>query len=200
MARDRTPTLKRCRALGLSPAVIGSAKAPSKRTGKSSGRPKKLSEYGKQLREKQKLKFIYGMLEAPFHNLYNRAVKNQGVTGEVLLSLLERRLDNVVFRLGFARTRPEARQFVTHGHILVDGKKLDIPSYEVSQGQVIEICEKARKTEHVKEVLEVTSAMGMPAWLERDSERFKGSVTKLPTREDIDYEINERMIVELYSK
>ncbi len=200
MARDRSPVLKRCRSLGIEPAVLGVSKKASKRNPKANVRSKKLSEYGLQLREKQKVKFIYGLLEKQFYNLYLKANKMKGIPGENLLSLLERRLDNTVFRLGFARTRPEARQFVTHGHVLVNGKKVDIPSALVKVNDVIEIRQKSRESNHVKEVLEETSAFIMPSWLSLDREKAKGTVTALPVRSDIDFDIEERLIIELFAK
>ena len=200
MARDRTPVLKRCRALGIEPSVLGLSKKPSIRHKDTNQRPKKMSEYGMQLREKQKAKFVYGILEKPFRHLYERAIKMKGLAGENLLQLLERRLDNVVYRLGFTRTRPEARQFVSHGHVLVNGKRVDIPSYEVKPGEVVSIREKSRSSSHVKDMHEATARVLLPSWLTLDDDRFTGTVTGLPPRGDIDFDINERLIIELFSK
>ena len=200
MAIDRTPVLKRCRSLGISPAVLGLTKKPSNRFKDVRPRGKKLSEYGMQLKEKQKAKFVYGMLEKQFYHLYLRAIKMKGVAGSNLLQLLERRLDNVVFRLAFARTRAEARQLVSHGHITVNGKKVDIPSYEVKVDDVIVLREKSRSSSRITQIQEATSYRLMPSWLSLDDSRQKGTVTALPTREDIDFEIDERMIIELFSK
>lgn len=199
MARDRTPVLKKCRALGIEPSVLGITKKPSKK-GKNVNTRRKVSEYGLQLREKQKAKFIYGLLEKQFHNLYQKAVKIPGETGENLITLLEQRLDNVVYRIGFARTRAEARQFVGHGHVLVNGKKVDIPSYSVRTGDVISIREKSISSQHVKDVLAETEKTLVPKWLNVDQNNHTASVLAVPTKEDIDFELEERLIVELYSK
>lgn len=199
MARDRTPVLKKCRALGIEPSVLGITKKPSKK-GKNVNTRRKVSEYGLQLREKQKAKFIYGLLEKQFHNLYQKAVKIPGETGENLITLLEQRLDNVVYRIGFARTRAEARQFVGHGHVLVNGKKVDIPSYSVRTGDVISIREKSISSQHVKDVLAETEKTLVPKWLNVDQDNHTASVLAVPTKEDIDFELEERLIVELYSK
>ena len=198
MAIDRTPVLKRCRQLGIDPVVLGySSKKESIRQPK---RRRKESEYGMQLREKQKAKFIYGVLEKQFHGYYEKALKFEGITGDNLMSLLERRLDNVVFRLGFARTRKEARQTVRHGHITVNGKRLDIPSYQVKAGDVIAVAEKAKDLLPIKEALISSEHMAVPAWLEVDIEKLKGTVLQLPTRDQIDLDIDAQLIVELYSK
>ena len=197
MAVNRVPVLKRCRALGLEPAYLGYDKK-SKRNSARAG--KKISEYGLQLREKQKAKFIYGVLEKPFRNYYKKADKAKGMTGENLMVLLERRLDNVIFRLRFARTRREARQVVGHKHVLVNGKPVNIPSYSISAGDTIEIREKSRSLQRYKDIVEVTAGRLVPEWLEADLEGLKGTVKTLPTREVIDVPVNEMLIVELYSK
>ena len=197
MAVNRVPVLKRCRALGLEPAYLGYDKK-SNRSNARAG--KKVSEYGLQLREKQKAKFIYGVLEKPFRNYYKKADKAKGMTGENLIVLLERRLDNVIFRLGFARTRREARQVVGHKHVLVNGKCVNIPSYSISVGDVIEIKEKARGMQRYKDIVEVTGGRLVPEWLDADLEGLKGTVKELPSREVIDVPVNEMLIVELYSK
>ena len=197
MAKNTQPVLKRCKTLGLSPAVLGYSKS-TKRQPKQSRR--KQSEYGMQLNEKQKVKFIYGVLEKPFRNYYDKAERLNGQTGENLMILLERRLDNVIFRLGFARTRKEARQIVDHKHVLVNGKCVNIPSYLVKAGDVVEIREKNKGDNHYKLVLETTAGRLVPAWLESDHENLKGEIKTLPTREEIDVPVNEMLIVELYSK
>ncbi len=197
MAVNRVPVLKRCRALGLEPSYLGYDKK-SKRQNVRAG--KKVSEYGLQLREKQKAKFIYGVLEKPFRNYYKKADRMKGMTGENLMVMLERRLDNVVFRMGFARTRREARQVVGHKHILVNGKKVNIPSYLIKAGDVIELTEKARSLQRYKEIVEVTGGRLMPEWIDVDMENLKGTIKNLPTREMIDVPVNEMLIVELYSK
>lgn len=197
MAVNRVPVLKRCRALGLEPAYLGYDKK-SNRTNARAGR--KMSEYGLQLREKQKAKFIYGVLEKPFRNYYKKADRMKGMTGENLLIMLESRLDNVVFRMGFARTRREARQVVGHQHFLVNGKKVQIPSYQVKAGDVVEIREKAKSLQRYKDILEVTGGRLQPDWMEVDHEALKGTIKSLPTREAIDVPVNEMLIVELYSK
>ena len=197
MAVNRVPVLKRCRALGLEPSYLGYDKK-SNRTNARAG--KKVSEYGLQLREKQKAKFIYGVLEKPFHNYYVKADKMKGMTGENLMVLLERRLDSVVFRMGFARTRKEARQVVGHKHVLVNGKCVTIPSYQVKPGDVIEIKEKHKGKQRYKDILEVTDGRIVPEWLEADHENLSGVVKEVPTREQIDVPVNEVLIVELYSK
>ena len=197
MAVDRIPVLKRCRSLGLDPTYLGIDKK-SNRESKRGAR--KLSEYGLQLREKQKAKFIYGVLEKPFRNYYAKASRMSGQVGENLMILLERRLDNVIFRMGFGRTRRETRQIVDHRHVLVNGKIVNIPSYLVKAGDVIEIKEKAKSSARYKEVLEYTTGRIIPAWLDVDLENLKGSVKALPTREEIDVPVDELLIVELYSK
>ncbi len=197
MAVNRVPVLKRCRSLGLEPAYLGYDKK-SNRTSKRAG--KKMSEYGLQLREKQKAKFIYGVLEKPFRNYYEKADRMKGMTGENLMIMLETRLDNVIFRLGFARTRREARQIVGHKHVLVNGKQVNIPSYLISAGDVIEIREKSKGLQRYKDVADVTAGRLVPEWLEADMEAWKGTVKHLPSREVIDVPVEEMLIVELYSK
>ena len=197
MAVNRVPVLKRCRALGIEPAVLGYDKK-SNRQNQRVG--KKVSEYGTQLREKQKAKFIYGVLEKPFRNYYEKADRMKGMTGENLMVMLESRLDNVVFRLGLARTRREARQVVGHKHVMVNGKKINIPSYIVKAGDVIELTEKAKSLTRYKEIAEVTGGRLVPEWLDGDLDNFKGTVKNLPTREMIDVPVDEMLIVELYSK
>ena len=197
MAVNRVPVLKRCRSLGLDPVYLGIDKK-SRRQLKRANR--KVSEYGLQLREKQKAKFIYGVLEKPFHNYYMKADRMKGMTGENLMVILESRLDNVVFRLGFARTRKEARQIVDHKHVLVNGKQVNIPSYLVKAGDTIEIKEKCKGYQRYKDILEVTGGRMVPEWLEADAENLKGTVKELPNREAIDVPVNEMLIVELYSK
>jgi len=197
VAVNRVPVLKRCRSLGLDPIYLGINKK-SKRELKRAN--KKLTEYGLQLREKQKAKFIYGVLEKPFHNYYLKAEKQNGMTGDNLMILLERRLDNVIFRMGFARTRKEARQIVDHKHVLVNGKCVNIPSYLIKAGDEIEIREKSKSSQRYKSILEVTASRLVPEWLDVDQENLKGSVKALPIRENIDVPVNEMLIVELYSK
>ena len=197
MAIDRVPSLKRCRALGLETAVVGLAKS-SKRQPKRSGR--KVSEYGMQLKEKQKAKFIYGVLEKQFRAYYDKAKTMPGVTGENLLGLLERRIDNVVFRLGLASTRRQARQLVSRGHITVNGKRLDIPSALIKVGDVIGVKEKSRGTALFKEIAESKNALNVPAWLTADIQNLSGSVTRFPNRDEIDIPVDEQAIVELYSR
>lgn len=196
MARDRGPVLKRCRYLGLDPVVLGVNKKASKRKRTM----RKLSEYGIQLKEKQKVKFIYGVLEKQFRNYYKKADNMRGITGDNLLMLLELRLDNVVYRLGFGRTRKEARQVVRHNLLRVNGKKVNIPSYQVKIGDVIEIKDNKKELQRFKNVLEVTGSRIVPAWLSSDSEGLKGNVVAMPTREQLDLPINETLIIELYSK
>ncbi len=197
MAVNRTPVLKRCRSLDLDPVYLGIDKK-SIRKAKNAGR--KISEYGMQLREKQKAKFIYGVLEKPFRNYYKKAEKMKGMTGENLMVMLESRLDSIIFRLGFARTRREARQIVDHKHVLVNGKSVNIPSYLVKAGDVIEIREKSKSLTRYKEILEATNGRLVPEWLEADRDALKGTVVQLPTREAIDVPVDEMLIVELYSK
>ena len=198
MAIDRTPVLKRCRALGLDPVYMGLDKKSNRSTARAN---KKMSEYGLQLREKQKAKFIYGVLEKPFRNNFAKAQKmKNGTTGENLMILLELRLDNVMFRLGYGRTRKEARQIVDHKHVRVNGKTINIPSYQVKAGDVIEIAEKYKSAQRYKDILEVTDGRLVPAWLEANHENLSGVVKELPTRDQIDVPVNEMLIVELYSK
>ena len=197
MAVNKVPVLKRCRSLGLEPSYLGYDKKSNRELKRAN---KKVSEYGLQLREKQKAKFIYGVLEKPFHNYYVKADQMKGMTGTNLMTMLESRLDNVVFRMGFARTRKEARQIVDHKHVLVNGKCVNIPSYLVKAGDVIEIREKSKSCARYKEVLEATNGRLVPEWLESDKEALKGTVKSLPTREAIDVPVNEMLIVELYSK
>lgn len=197
MAVNRTPVLKRCRSLDLDPVYLGIDKK-SRRKAMNAGR--KISEYGMQLREKQKAKFIYGVLEKPFRNYYKKAEKMKGMTGENLMVMLESRLDSIIFRLGFARTRREARQIVDHKHVLVNGKSVNIPSYLVKAGDVIEIREKSKSLTRYKEILEATNGRLVPEWLEADRDALKGTVVQLPTREAIDVPVDEMLIVELYSK
>ena len=197
MAVNRVPVLKRCRSLGLEPSYLGYDKK-SKRNLQRGNR--KVSEYGLQLREKQKAKFIYGVLEKPFRNYYEKADRMKGMTGENLMILLESRLDNVVFRMGFARTRREARQIVDHKHVLVNGKCVNIPSYLIKAGDVIEIKESAKSMQRYKDILDVTAGRLVPEWIDADVENFKGTIKNLPTREMIDVPVDEMLIVELYSK
>ena len=197
MAVNRVPVLKRCRALGLEPSVLGYDKK-SNRTNARAG--KKVSEYGLQLREKQKAKFIYGVLEKPFRNYYEKADRMKGMTGENLMTMLESRLDNVVFRAGFARTRKEARQIVDHKHVLVNGKCVNIPSYLIKAGDTIEIKEKCKGAQRYKDILEVTAGRLVPEWMDSDMEALKATVKELPTRDMIDVPVDEMLIVELYSK
>lgn len=197
MAINRTPVLKRCRSLGLDPIYLGVSKKSTRELKRAN---KKMSEYATQLREKQKAKFIYGVLEKPFRNYYKKADKMKGMTGENLMIMLERRLDNVIFRLGFARTRREARQIVGHKHVLVNGKQINIPSYLIKAGDTIEIREKSKGSQRYKDVLDLTAGRMVPDWLTCDQENLKGAVKELPAREVIDCPVNEMLIVELYSK
>ena len=197
MAVNRVPVLKRCRSLGLEPTVLGIDKKSTRELKRAN---RKMSEYGLQLREKQKAKFIYGVLEKPFRNYYKRADRMKGQTGENLMVILESRLDNVVFRLGLARTRREARQIVDHKHVLVNGKQVNIPSYLVKAGDVIEIKEKCKGSQRYKDIVEATAGRLTPEWLESDLEALKGTVKELPSREVIDVPVDEMLIVELYSK
>ncbi|SER75623.1 30S ribosomal protein S4 [Lachnobacterium bovis] len=196
MAVNKVPVLKRCRSLGLEPSYLGYDKK-SKRNLK---RGRKISEYGLQLREKQKAKFIYGVLEKPFHNYYERADRMKGITGSNLMTILESRLDNVIFRLGFARTRREARQIVGHKFVTVNGKLVNIPSYLVKAGDVVEIREARKNSQRMKDVVEVAGGRLVPEWLDVDAEKLQGTVKNLPTREQIDVPVDEMLIVELYSK
>ncbi len=197
MARNMQPVLKRCRTLGIDPSVMGIDKK-SKRNPKPTRR--KQSEYGLQLTEKQKVKFIYGMLEKQFRRYYEMAVKMPGITGENLLQILESRLDNVIFRLGLANTRRESRQLVSHGHILVNGKRLDIPSYRVKVGDVITLKESTKSSDRMKDIVEANSTRTVPKWLDMDKNTLSGKVIALAQRDDIDFEVAEHLIVELYSK
>lgn len=197
MAVDKVPVLKRCRSLGLDPIYLGIDKKSTRQLNRAN---KKMSEYGLQLREKQKAKFIYGVLEKPFRNYYAKAQKMNGMTGENLMILLELRLDNVLFRLGYARTRKEARQIVDHKHVLVNGKQVNIPSYLVKAGDTIEIKEKHKDSQRYKDILEVTDGRLVPEWLEANHENLSGTVKEIPTREIIDVPVDEMLIVELYSK
>ncbi|MBS5189955.1 MULTISPECIES: 30S ribosomal protein S4 [Clostridia] len=197
MAVNRVPVLKRCRSLGMDPIYLGIDKKSNRQSKRAN---KKISEYGLQLREKQKAKFIYGVLEKPFHNYYEKADRMKGMTGANLMTILESRLDNVVFRLGLARTRKEARQIVDHKHVLVNGKCVNIPSYLVKAGDTIEIKENAKSSQRYKDILEVTAGRLVPEWLDVDQENLKGEVKELPTREMIDVPVDEMLIVELYSK
>ena len=197
MAVDRTPVLKRCRSLGMDPVYLGIDKKSTRQLKRSS---RKISEYGLQLREKQKAKFIYGVLEKPFRNYYKKADKMPGMTGANLMTMLESRLDNVVFRLGLARTKKEARQIVDHKHVLVNGKQVNIPSYLVKAGDVIEIKEGKKSSQRYKDILDVTAGRLVPEWLEADQEALKGTVKELPQRSMIDVPVDEMLIVELYSK
>ena len=197
MAVNRVPVLKRCRSLGLEPSYLGYDKKSNRQLVRAN---RKVSEYGMQLREKQKAKFIYGVLAKPFRNYYKKADLMKGQTGENLMVLLERRLDNIVFRLGFARTRREARQVVDHKHVLVNGKCVNVPSYLVKAGDVIEIREKSKSLQRYKDIVEVTEGRLVPEWLDQDIEGLKGTVKSLPTREMIDVPVDEMLIVELYSK
>ena len=197
MAVNRVPVLKRCRSLGMDPVYLGIDKKSNRQLKRSN---RKMSEYGLQLREKRKAKFIYGVLEKPFLNYFKKADQMSGMTGENLMVLLESRLDNVVFRLGFARTRREARQIVDHKQVLVNGKQVNIPSYLIKAGDVIEIKEGKKSSQRYKDIVEVTGGRLVPEWLESDIENLKGTVKELPTREAIDVPVDEMMIVELYSK
>ena len=197
MAVDRTPVLKRCRSLDLDPVFLGIDKKSNRQSQRAN---RKMSEYALQLREKQKAKFIYGVLEKPFRNYYKKAERMKGQVGENLMITLERRLDNVLFRLGLSRTRNEARQIVDHRHVTVNGKIVNVPSYLVSVGDKIEIKESKQDSQRYKDVLEVTSGRAVPGWLSGDQEGLKGEVLSLPARSDIDVPVNEMLIVELYSK
>ncbi len=197
MAKNTQPVLKRCKALGLSPAVLGYSKE-TKRQGKQTRR--KQSEYALQLKEKQKVKFIYGVLEKQFSRYYEKAVGSKGITGEIMLQELERRLDNVVFRAGFASTRREARQLVNHGHFTINGKRCDIPSAQVKLGDVVAVCEKSRQSPKFKSLIEEFGKKTMPKWIDRAPDAYEAKIAALPLREDIDYEVSENLIVELYSR
>ncbi len=197
MAVNRVPVLKRCRSLGLDPIYLGIDKKSNRNLNRSN---RKMSEYGLQLREKQKAKFIYGVLEKPFRNYYQKAQKKPGQTGENLMIMLETRLDNVIFRMGLARTRKEARQIVGHKHVLVNGKQVNIPSYLIKVGDVIEIKEKNKGSQRYKDIIEVTGGRTVPAWIEVDQDNLKGEIKELPKRDEIDVPVDEMLIVELYSK
>lgn len=197
MAVNKVPVLKRCRSLGLDPIYLGIDKKSNRELKRSS---RKISEYGLQLREKQKAKFIYGVLEKPFHNYYVKADRQKGMTGDNLMTILESRLDNVIFRMGLARTRRESRQIVDHKFVTVNGKCVNIPSYLVKAGDVIEIREKSKGIQRFKDILEVTGGRLVPEWLEIDTEALKGTVKELPSRDQIDVPVDEMLIVELYSK
>lgn len=197
MAVNRVPVLKRCRSLGMDPIYLGINKKSNRQLKRAN---RKMSEYGLQLREKQKAKFIYGVLEKPFRNYYAKAKQMEGMTGENLMRILESRLDNVIFRMGLARTRKEARQIVDHKHILVNGKQVNIPSYLVKAGDTIEIKENKKGSQRYKDILEATGSNMVPEWLDVDAENLKGSVKELPAREAIDVPVDEMLIVELYSK
>ncbi|NBH82668.1 30S ribosomal protein S4 [bacterium C-53] len=197
MAVNRVPVLKRCRSLGLDPIYLGISKKSNRELKRAN---KKISEYGLQLREKQKAKFIYGVLEKPFRNYYKKADRMKGMTGTNLMVMLETRLDNVIFRLGFARTRREARQIVDHKHVLVNGKCVNIPSYALKAGDAVEIREKSKNSQRYKDILDAAGDRLVPAWLEADQENLKGTVKTLPSREEIDVPVDEMLIVELYSK
>ena len=198
MAKNTQPVLKRCRTLGVSPAAMGYSKSSNKNPGGQ--RRAKKSEYAMQMTEKQKVKFVYGILEKQFRSYYEKAARAEGNTGEILLSLIERRLDNVVYRLGFASTRREARQLVNHGHYTVNGKRVNIPSYMVKVGDVIAVCEKSSSNNRFKNMKEDNAFVAAPKWLDRDTNNLQGKVIALPARDDIDFEIAEHLIVELYSK
>ena len=197
MAVNRVPVLKRCRSLGMDPIYLGLNKKSNRQLKRAN---RKMSEYGLQLREKQKAKFIYGVLEKPFRNYYAKAKQMEGMTGENLMRILESRLDNVIFRMGLARTRKEARQIVDHKHVLVNGKQVNIPSYLVNAGDTIEIKEYKKGSQRYKDILEATGSNMVPEWLDVDAENLKGSVKELPAREAIDVPVDEMLIVELYSK
>ena len=197
MAVDRTPVLKKCRSLDLDPVFLGIDKKSNRQSKRAN---RKVSGYAQQLREKQKAKFIYGVLEKPFRNYYNKAERMKGQTGDNLMIMLERRVDNVLFRLGFARTRMEARQIVDHRHVLVNGKIVNIPSYLVSVNDKIEIKETKKDSQHYKDILEVTGGRMVPAWLSQDQENLSGTVIAFPNRSEIDVPVDEMLIVELYSK
>ena len=197
MAVNRVPVLKRCRSLGMDPVYLGIDKKSTRQLKRAN---RKMSEYGLQLREKQKAKFIYGVLEKPFRNYYKKADRMQGQTGENLMVMLESRLDNIVFRMGFARTRREARQLVVHGHYLVNGKRVDIPSYRIKEGDVISLKENSKKSEKFKQIIEANASKAAPTWLDVNKDNQTAKVLRMPVKEDLDYDIEEHLIVELYSK
>ncbi|MBR2571569.1 MAG: 30S ribosomal protein S4 [Clostridia bacterium] len=198
MAKNTQPVLKKCKALGLSPAVLGYSKETT-RNPKAQVR-RKQSEYGRQLNEKQKVKFVYGVLEKQFYRYFKKAERTKGITGEIMLQMLERRLDNVVFRMGFASTRREARQLVNHGHFTVNGKRCDIPSAQVKEGDVIAVCQKSQASPKFKTLVEEFGKKAMPQWIEKAPDAFEGKIIALPVRADIDFEVSENLIVELYSR
>ncbi|MBQ1660775.1 MAG: 30S ribosomal protein S4 [Clostridia bacterium] len=198
MAVNRDPILKRCRYLGIEPGVVGVFKKSNRNPNANARR--KVSEYGIQLKEKQKLKFIYGVLEKPFHHYFELASKMEGQAGNNLITVLESRLDNIAFRMGLALTRREARQLVTHGHFTVNGKKVDIPSYRVKTGDVVALRDKSKSSTKFKTLLEKTSGRIVPLWLEMDKEQLSAKVARMPSIEDVDYEVAPHLIVELYSK
>ena len=198
MAKNNQPVLKRCKTLGLSPAVLGYSKETT-RNPKANAR-RKQSEYGKQLAEKQKVKFIYGVLEKQFHHYYEKAERQRGITGENMLRELERRLDNVVYRMGFASTRREARQLVNHGHFTVNGKRCNIPSAQVKVGDVVAVCQKSQASVKFKAIIEAYGKKAVPQWIEKAADSFEGKIVAMPAREDIDFEVAENLIVELYSR
>ena len=202
MAKNMQPIVKRCRALGISPAAMGYAGKSKQESNRNPGGQmrKKKSEYALQLTEKQKVKFVYGVMEKQFRMYYEKAARMPGKTGDNLLSLVERRLDNVIYRLGFAATRREARQLVNHGHFTVNGRRVDIPSFQVKPGDVVAVCEKSRSSVKFKTLLEEQGKRAMPKWIEKASGSFEGKIIAMPAREDIDYEVAEHLIVELYSK
>ncbi len=201
MAVNRDPILKKCRSLDIDPLVLGySEKKKSKRFQKDGARRKKVSEYGQQLKEKQKLKFIYGVLEKQFYHYYELAIKEEGIAGENLIRILESRLDNIVFRMGLAITRREARQLVSHGHFCVNGKRVDIPSYRVKVGDTISLCDKSKKSKKFEQIAEVAGGRLTPMWLDVNKDKQEAKVTRAFQRDDLDYEIAEHLIIELYSK
>ena len=197
MAVNRVPVLKRCRSLALDPSYLGVEKKSNRNLTRAN---KKISEYGLQMREKQKAKFIYGVLEKPFRNYYAKAKRMNGMVGDNLMILLERRIDNVIFRAGLARTRKEARQIVDHKQLLVNGKKVNIPSYQIIAGDVITVKETKKDSQRYKDILEVTAGRIVPEWIDVDTETLTVTIKSLPTREMIDVPVNEMLIVELYSK
>ncbi len=197
MAKNTQPVLKRCRTLGIEPSVMGYDKKSNRGTEQ---RRKKQSEYGMQLNEKQKVRFIYGVLEKQFAKYYVMATKMNGVTGECLLSILESRLDNVIYRMGLANTRREARQIVNHGHVIVNGKRVNIPSYLVKPGEVISLKEGSRNADRMKDIVERNSSRLVPKWIDMNKETLEGKVVSVPAREDIDFPVEEHLIVEYYSR
>ncbi len=200
MAIDRTPISKRCKSLGISPAVLGyTAKKETKRNRNANSR-KKLSEYGLQLREKQKMKFIYGVLEKQFYHYYEMATREEGVVGENLIKLLETRLDNIVFHMNMAITRREARQLVGHGHFTVNGKKVDIPSYRVKVGDVIAVSDKSKKSPKFAQIVDATHGRLIPTWIDMNKEAMTATISRIPQRDELDFEIEEHLVIELYSK